>query len=206
MLLAAYVAVVAWVLYEQAASWPHEGSMAYLVLFLLCPGIAFQSFSLAYTWRTGRPLIRRVLTRVVTIPVGLVIAAMLANWASTLAMRGFEQAYAPFVARIGTNPADACRAAAGYFGIPSVAAYNRQAGRESPSAKLHHDSQRFVLAFHGGSADIDGSTISYDSAARAWRKFHNQDAAASGAHAGLTAGLAECPLRARQAVTGDERR
>ena len=43
--------------------------------------------------------------------------------------------------------------------------------------------------------DIDGSTIYYDSGAREWRKFHNDDAGASGVYAGLTQGLAECVLR-----------
>ncbi|HET9404945.1 MAG TPA: hypothetical protein VFO57_10225 [Burkholderiales bacterium] len=202
MLLVAYVTVVAWVFYEQSASWPHEGSMAYLVLFLLCPGIVFQSVSLAYNWRTRLRLTRRALTRLVTIPLGLVIAAVLASWASTLAMSGFEQAYVPFVAKVGANPADACRSAVEFFGISSVAAYNRRAGREHPFGKLHHDGKRFVLAFHGGSADIDGSTISYDSGARTWRKFHNDNSSAREAYAGLTAGLAECPLRAQQATAG----
>ena len=203
ILLVVYVAVVAWVFYEQSASWPHEGSMAYLGLFLLCPGIVFQSFSLAYARGTGRPLRRRALTRLVTIPLGLVIAAALASWASTLAMRNFEQAYAPFVVEIGAKPADACRSAVGYFGIPSVAAYNRRAGRERPVAKLHHDGKRFVLGFHGGSADIDGSTISYDSGAGTWRKFHNDNTDAREAYASLTAGLVECPLRAEPATAGD---
>lgn len=197
VLLVTYAVVVAWVFYEQVTSWPHEGRWAYLALFLLCPGILFQSFSLAYTRRTGRPLTRRALTRLATIPLGLVIAAALSSWASTLAMRNFEQAYAPFVDRLGANLADACRSAPGYFGIPSVAAYNQRAGRERPAAKLHHDNKRFVLVFSGGSIDIDGSTISYDSGARAWRKFHNDNSDAREAYAGLTAGLTECPLRAQ---------
>lgn len=197
VLLVAYAVMVAWVFFEQANSWPHEGSLLSVVLYFLCPGIVFQSFSLAYTLGTRRPLTRRVLARVVTIPLGLIIAVALSSWASTLAMRSFEQAYAPFVAKVGVNPADACRSAGDYFAIPAVVAYNRQVGRERPFAKLYHESKRFVLAFSGGSADIDGSTIAYDSGAGAWRKFHNNDTNAQEVHAGLTAGLVECPLRAQ---------
>ena len=195
VLLATYTAVVAWVFFEQSTSWPHEGSWAYAVFFLLCPGILFQSVSLAHTWRTRRPLTRRALTRVITILAGLVLGAALASWASTLAMRNFEQTYAPFVSQVGENLADPCRSASRHFEIPSVAAYNVLAGRDRPQAKLKYDSKRFVLAFGGGSMDIDGSTFYYDSGVRAWTKFHNDNADAFSVYAGLIQGLEECVLR-----------
>ena len=62
--------------------------------------------------------------------------------------------------------------------------------RGSPSC-----TKRFVLAFQGGSIDIDGSTIYYDSGAGAWRKFHNDSSDDRQAYAALTAGLAECELK-----------
>ena len=195
-LLAAYVAAVAWAFDDQAASWPHEGSWASVVFFFLCPGIVFQAFNLVYMRLQRRPLTRRALTRVVTIPLGLVFAAALAA-AETLSMSNFEEAYAPFAAEVGANRADPCDSAAKYFAIQSVAAYNRQADRERVSAKLRYDSKRFVLSFSGGSIDIYGSTIYYDSGAKAWSKFHNDNAGKSGAFAKLTEGLAECALRAQ---------
>jgi len=198
LLLAAYAMVVAWVFYEQSMAWPHEGSMAYAVFFLLCPGIVFQSFNLAYMLRSGRRLMRRALMRFVTIPVGLAAAAILASWASSLAMSGFEQAYVPFVTQARANLPDPCHAAGRYSQAPAVTAYNLQTSRHRQRpAKLHHDSKRFVLAFQGGSADIDGSTIYYDSGAEAWRKFHNDSSDDQKAYAGLTAGLAECVLTAK---------
>jgi hypothetical protein len=197
MLLAAYAMAVAWVFYEQSMTWPHEGSMAYVVFFLLCPGIVFQSFNLVYMLRTARRLKRRALTRLVTIPLGLVMAAFLASEASTLAMSGFEQAYVPFVTQARANLADPCGAAERYFLAPAVTAYNLRSGYRKRPATLHHDSKRFVLAFQGGSADIDGSTIYYDSGAGAWRKFHNDSVDARQVYAGLTAGLAECTFKAQ---------
>lgn len=195
-LLAGYVVAVAWVFYEQATAWPHVGSWGYIALFVLCPGIVFQSFSLVFTRRTGRPLKRRALTRLVTIPLGLVLAALLASRAETLSQRGFEQAYAPFVWQVGANLPDPCRAAGSYFQAASVADYNLRTGRGLPSAKLHHDGRRFVLAFHGGSVDIDGSTVYYDSGAGTWRKFHNNDETARAVYEKRRAGLAECLLQA----------
>ena len=196
LLLSAYVAVVGWVLFQQFTAWPHQGSWAVLVYVFLCPGILFQSFSLAYTRSTGRPLKRRAWTRVVTIPIGIVLAAQLATWASEHAMRSFEEAYAPLVSQVGATLAKSCSSAAKYFQLPAVASYNRRAGRERPAARLNHDNKRFVLSFFGGSIDIDGSTIYYDSRTRTWTKFHNDDAAASEVFAKLTEGLDDCDLRA----------
>jgi hypothetical protein len=136
--------------------------------------------------------------RVFTIPAGLVLATVLSAWASGLAMARFTRAYEPLVARIRANLAEPCADVAGYYELPSVVAYNRQTERERPAAKLNHDQKRFVVAWGGGSADIDGSTIYYDSDSRQWRKFHNDTAAASEIHARLTAGLAECSLRAAE--------
>ena len=120
-------------------------------------------------------------------------------------MGNFEQAYAPFVSQVGANLADPCRLASRYFEIPAVAAYNLRAQRDRPAAKLKYDNRRFVLAFGGGSMDIDGSTIYYDSGVKAWRKFHNDNATASGLYTGLSEGLAECSLRAQQVTkTGDD--
>mgnify|MGYP006919633439 CR=1 FL=1 len=196
VLLTAYGMAVAWVFQGESMAWPREGSMGSVVFFLLCPCIVYELFNLAYMLRTARRLTSRALTWVVAIPVGLFAAGFLANRASTLSMSGFEQAYAPFVTKVRTNLPDPCRAAGSYFQIPTVTAYNLQATPHRPQpAKLHHDSKRFVLAFQGGSIDIDGSTIYYDSGVAAWRKFHNDKIDDRKVYEELTAGLAECVLK-----------
>jgi len=195
-LLAVYVVLVAWAFYDGSTDWPHVGSWSYLVMIFLCPGIVYQSFSLAYARHTGRPVTRWALNRLWTIPLGLVLAGLLMSWVDRLSLGGFERAYAPFVAQVGTSLPDPCRAAGRYFQAPSVAAYNLRAGRDRPVAKLHHDDARFVLAFRGGSADIDGSTFYYDSGVSAWFKFHNDNGDARAAYDKATAGLAECLLQA----------
>lgn len=194
VLLVLYVAMTVWVFSEQSTSWPHEGSWAAFAYLFLCPGIVFQSFALLYARLTGRALTRRVLTRVVTIPLGLVIAAALGQWGSTLAMGDFERAYTPFAAQVGANLAAPCGGAAKYFAIPAVAAYNEQTGRR-PTANLRYEGSRFVVSFSGGSFDMDGSTIYFDSGARRWRKFHNDSTIASREFEKLTEGLAGCSLR-----------
>ncbi len=194
VLLAVYVAVVGWLFYEQSTSWPHEGSWALIAYVLLCPGILFQSFSLAYALGTGRPLTTRyILTLVVSMLLGLVLAAQLTDKASTLAMSGFERAYAPFVTQIGANLAEPCGGAAKYFVIPAVTAYNEQTHRR-PTASLNYDSKRFVVSFPGDSIDMDGSKIYFDSGAKRWRKFHNNLEDETAAFTKLTEGLADCRL------------
>ena len=196
-LLTAYTAIVAWVSYNMSISWPHEGSWADIVLWFLCPGIVFQAFSIIYTWRTRRRLVRRTQTRIITIPAGLLAAVALSNFASALAMDSFERAYAPYVAEIGANLAAPCLPGARYFESASVAAYNLESDNRHPKARLRYDTQRFVLAFSGGSMDIDGSTIYYDSNTKQWNKFHNDRSAASAGYAKLTEGLAACSLQAQ---------
>jgi hypothetical protein len=159
------------------------------------PGILFQSASFAYTKISGRPLVRRALTRVITIPLGLMLAGLLHSGGSVLAMDGFERAYAPFVAQLGSSLPEACGAGAKYFAIPAVAEFNQRTGSR-PTGRLHHDDKRFVLSFGGGSIDIDGSTLYYDSESKRWRRYHNDIEEARAAHEKLVAGLTECRLRA----------
>ena len=197
LLLALYVALTGWLFFEQSTSWPHEGSWAFLGYIFLVPGIVFQAVSLAYEKIAGRPLARRVLTRVLTIPIGLVLAGGLEAGASQVALAGFERAYAPFVTQLGTSLSEACNSGPKYFAISSVAAFNEQTGSR-PTAFLHHDGKRFVLRFMGGSIDIDGSTLYYESEAREWRRYHNNNEEAHAIHQKLIAGLADCKLRAGQ--------
>jgi len=193
MLLTAYVAIVAGVFYEQTTAWPHIGSWIYAVFLLVCPGIVFQVYRLGYSRLAGRQPRRRMLIRMVTIPLGLVLAGALASLASKVSMENFEQAYEPFVVQIAAHLADPCVAAARAFEIPSVAAYNRQAERERPVARLSHDGKRFVLAFNVGSIDIDGGTVYYHSGVRAWHVFHHDSTEGETAFADLTKGLTQCP-------------
>jgi hypothetical protein len=193
-LLLAYAAVVAWAFVDQSTEWPHVGSWDSLVFVLFCPGIVFQAVNLVFRWRKGRVLTRRWLVRLATIPAGLLLALMLTSWASALALSTFKRAYAPFVAEVGAHLTDPCPTATRAFDIPAVADYNRRTGSESPVGKLRYDKRRFVLSFGGGSIDMDGSTIFYDSQAKTWRQFHNDNH--DTAYDRLVDGLAECSLHA----------
>jgi hypothetical protein len=193
-LLVAYTAVVVWTFVAQSHAWPRTGSWADLLFFLFCPGIVFQTVNLISRWRTGRGMSRPFLLRALTVPAGLVLAVGLAARASDWAMSNFTRAYAPLVAEIGAHLAEPCGLSARYFAIPAVVAYNRRAEVERPLGKLSYDRTRFVLSFGGGSFDMDGSTIHYDSAVMKWGKFHNDHRASADEHAHRIEGLAACKL------------
>jgi hypothetical protein len=194
-LLAAHAGVVGWAVLHEARAWPHVGSYVQFVFFLATPGILFHAVKLAFLWRVKRPPARRWLVRLFTIPAGLFLAGALVSAADGRARASFERAYAPFLAQVEAHLADACGRTAELYALPSVVAFNRGAGLERPGAKLSYDRQRFVLAFGGGSIDIDGSTIYFDSKTGSWSQFHNDDKEATAAYEKLTAGLSECILR-----------
>ena len=194
-LLAAYAAVTAWLFYQQATSWPHIGSYALLGYVILCPGIVFQAFNLAWMGLRRRLLTRGVLTRLATIPLGLVLAGTVSGKASELSVNAFKDAYKPLLAKLEARPAGACSQDPKHFQIPAIAEYNREAGREQPVGKLKHDDKRFVLAFSGSSIDMDGTTLYYDSGAKTWSHFHNNELEKAEAFKKLAEGLTECMVK-----------
>lgn len=197
VLLAVYAVFTGWLFCLQATSWPHEGSWALFGYLIFLPGIVFHSANLAWKKIDGHPIPRPFLARLVTVPLGIMFAALLNVAASAFAMANFERAYAPFVAQLGTSLGEACNSGPKYFAISSVAEFNEQTSSR-PTAFLHHDGKRFVLRFMGGSIDMDGSTLYFDSEAREWRRYHNNNVEAHAIHQKLIAGLADCKLRAGQ--------
>jgi hypothetical protein len=192
-LLAVYALATALIFYRESRAWPSIGSWTGLLLIVTCPGLIFQTLRLVYTWRAGRPLPWPILIRLVTIPAGLVLAGVLMSKAASASTARFTAAYAPMVEKVRKNLASPCGAELRYFADPVVATYNQRTWpRAAARAGLRYDQARFVMALGGGSIDIDGSTIYYDSVTRKWQQYHNDDAQARAAHEHLVEGLKEC--------------
>lgn len=197
--LAAWTALAAWLSYGLATAWPYVGAAAQAGLLLAMPGVLFRSFDLLWMWRRRVPVAgaRRWLARGVAIVAGVAAAAGLARVFDAASMARFESAMAPVVARLAANAAAPCAPAARPAAGAALDDYLQSAGRARPGGVLHHGGPRFVLAFPGGSADIDGSTVWYDSAAPGWRKFHNDAAASAAAFAALVKGMDSCKITLR---------
>lgn len=191
-----WIGIAAWTSHTLATVWPYVQFMPQVLLFFAVPGILFQAGHLLWMWRQAQPLPgkKRFTARVIAIVAGLVVAAQLMDWLDGASLRRFEAAMAPFVAQAHAQAAAPCPPAAKYPAGPDLHAYLADTGRPQATAELHHDRVRFVLALSGGSMDIDGSTLFYDSRTRAWRKVHNDILAASGELEVLRKDLEACRI------------
>ncbi len=192
--LAGWSALTAWCAWSLATPWPYVGSSLQLLLIISVAGILFRSFGLLRLWR-GREQAkgwRRWLAHIATFIAGAFAAGVLGDVLDTASMSRFEAAIAPFVKAVQANVAAPCPPAARYVVDAHLREYLDSARFPSPRATIHYDGKRFVLAFHGGSADIDGSTIWYDSAASVWAKFHNDSRDKADALAALVKDMQTC--------------
>ena len=193
LLLLIYIAGVGGVIYSDI-SWPNVGSKISIFLFLLCPGILFQSFFLAYSLIKRKFPAKRIWIRLLSIVLGLFLSGQISEISSTIAMQRFEQACQPLVEMIQENLPQPCNPEIPYIDlVPSK-------GEKSmwhPGNRWHlwHDDKSFVLTFPGGSIDIDGSTIYYFSKQDTWTIFHNDSTEDSKQLQELLKGMEECQDR-----------
>jgi hypothetical protein len=198
--LALWIAVAAWASYALATAWPYVQLMPQWLLVFALPGILFRVLDLGWMQAQGRRLAgwRRWAARAATIGAGLAAAGGLWTALDGISMGRFERALAPLVAQVHARAAAPCPPAAQYVPDPALAAYLEASGAPRAPLNLHHGRERFVLVLMGGSMDIDGSSLFYDSRPRQWRKVHNDILARSGELQALLKDLESCriPLRA----------
>lgn len=197
--LLGWVIAAIWSAYALAQAWPYVGLPSQIVLLLAVPGVLFRSFDLGFMHVTGRRIsgAQRFLVRAGTLAAGVALAA--AAWGSLddVSMSRFERAFAPLTAEMHARMPKPCPPAANYSIPAELAAYLEESGAPRAPAELKHDARRFVLTLHGGSIDIDGSTLFYDSATGKWRKVHNDMLEKSGELRALASGLESCRVALR---------
>lgn len=157
-----------------ATAWPNEGHYAAMGLWVAVPGIVSRALDLAAAEFPGR-LRWRLLRRVIAVVTGIPAAGLLWMSMSRIADESFEAAMAPLVAQVHAQAAAPCPPAASYTVEPALRQRLRGAPGRLSEVPLFSDAaqRRFVLRLPGGSFDIDGSTIWYDSSTRHWQRFHN---------------------------------
>ncbi len=172
LLLLIYCGGVATV-YFADVSWPHVGSKSAVFLFLLIPGILYQLYFLSFSLLKRKLPAKRLRARLLSIFLGLFLAAQLGQAVSHMAMKQFEQNCRPFVAMIEKNMPYPCGPSQSMY--MDLLPHRRKNNMWFPGQRWHmyHNDQFFVLTFPGGSADIDGSTIYYSSQQGEWAIFHN---------------------------------
>jgi hypothetical protein len=194
--LAIWTALALWTAYVLATAWPYEGHVLQILLLIAIPGILFRVTELLWLAKKQVRLdsYNRVIARVVSIVAGLAGAVFLWGPLEKLSMDRFEREISTLVADVYAKSAAPCPPAATYTLSAALVAYMEDAGFPRPTATIYADRQAFLLSLPGGSIDIDGSTLIYDSRTRAWRKAHNDMLQASGELDRLTKGLENCKL------------
>ena len=197
--LAICAAATAWVCYRLAVAWPYVHSPVEIIMVLTVPGMLYFCLKLAHSrWGAARQIRwRKWLALLLSLIGGSFISGGLSSTMDTFSMARFETALAPLVAQVQAKAAVPCPPAATYALDPALADYVEDAGAPRSGLKLHHDTGRFVLSANGGSIDIDGSTVFYDSASRKWAKFHNDARERRAGFDALVKDLAECKLPLR---------
>ncbi|MDH3715721.1 MAG: hypothetical protein OET44_17940, partial [Gammaproteobacteria bacterium] len=138
---------------------------------------------------------RRILEGLLSVVIGVPVALLLAQFSSTLSLKAFRDSYAPFITASRDNLPSPCAPALAILEDSTVAAYNRETYHANrPKITLYYDAKRFVASLPGGSIDIDGSTIYYDSRGNEWLRFHNDDRQGRERLSALIEGLEECQL------------
>jgi hypothetical protein len=174
--LGAWLALALWCVLYLANSWPYIGHMLQFPFFIAMMGVVFRGFDVAML-AAGRHLKggRRWLARIAAVLVGLGLGGQLASMMESRSMARFEQGMQAFILQVEARAAGACTGPP--YPPALFAAYLESVDRapSKPVASISHDAKRTIVTFMGWSADIDGSTIVYETDKRAWRRFHNDD-------------------------------
>jgi hypothetical protein len=196
ILLAGYACLLLFSVYSCGYVWPTQGSIIWFLLLLFCPPFLYQlSFIGCALTQHKKPHWGKS-QRLVSIFAGLLLACILLQLTQKFAFNRFKTAYNPMLAAIAQNMPQPCRS--GYFAIKSVADYNASvshkilSAQQQPEGKLFYNRDRFVLYFRAGSADMDNSTLFYDSQRKNWDFFHNSDSVKQQNLAALLKGLSVC--------------
>lgn len=197
--LSGWIVAAVWSAYAIAQAWPYVQHPLQIVLLVAVPGVLFCSFDLGFMQLLRRRIVgwRQFLARAAMLVAGLILWGAICDRLDSVSMARFERAFAPLIGELHTRMPKPCPSAAGYRTAPELAAYLDESGAPRAPAELKYDAQRFVLSVHGGSIDIDGSTLFYDSATRKWRKVHNDMLENSGELRALASGLESCRVALR---------
>lgn len=178
-LLFFYSLVNGYTLYNLCYSWPTTGSMVWFILIFSCPAFLYQFIFITYSLKFKKNLQWKYKLRFISLVLGFFVAGGLLQQTQKSSLRKMTRAYQPVVARILEQmPTPSCEDA--YFDTLKTVKYNgsihRMIAKDGhPIGELLYNHERFLIHFRGGSIDIAGSTLFYDSKVKHWQLFHNDN-------------------------------
>lgn len=178
ILLVIYSAINISTIYSLSHSWPNQGSFLWFLLVFFCPPFLYHFISISYGLALQKDFRWKKSLRLATFIAGFLLAGSLLQYAQRSSLRKFNRAYQPLIERVKQKMPTPCDEL--YFQTAKVRTYNHRINRMvsrqgKPIGELLYNEQRFIIHFLGGSIDIDGSTVFYDSDIGEWQLFHNDD-------------------------------
>lgn len=195
ILFCGYGSLVLFGFYTSIYCWPTQGSVIWFLVLIFCPPFLYHGVFIGYALLFDSLLHWKKSYRFMCLLIGFVLANGLLQISQSLSFAHFKTAYQPFIAQIQQKMPQPCQGH--YFAIPSVQAYNARVSQKivknhQPSGTLFYNARRFVLFFRGGSVDVSGSTLFYDSQTLQWQFFHQQDSEAAEKFASTINKLKQC--------------
>ncbi len=178
VLFISYGCIILFALYASIYCWPTKGSVIWFLIIIFCPPFLYHLVFIGYALLFNKTLHWKKSYRFITLIIGFLLAGGLLQLTQYLSLSRFKTAYQPLIAQIQITMPHPCRA--DYFKIPQVQSYNlsliqKSFDKQKPTGALFYNSQRFVLYLRGGSVDIAGSHLVYDSQVKQWVFFHDTD-------------------------------
>ena len=178
VLLVIYSSINIYTIYSLSHSWPNKGSLSWFLLLIFCPPFLYHFIAISYTLATKENFRWKKCLRLGTIIIGVLLAGGLLNYTQKSSLRKLNRAYFPMIKALNKHKLMPC--GRDYLQIPKVVIYNGKTHRMimkdgKPIGELWYSPTRFIISFLGGSVDIEGSTLFYDSKIQHWQVFHNDN-------------------------------
>jgi hypothetical protein len=163
--IAIYIAVASYGLFSIATGHPGKGSWWLILPLFALPPMLHHSVMLVLL-KSGVDTKKKrfsILVRLITLVLGLCLVAPLNRYVSAYALDQFVASQQKFLTSLHMGDAGICNVATQYR--------RTEAGRFING--LWYTDEDFLVTYHGGSIDIDGSTIYFQKSTGKWDMVHN---------------------------------
>ena len=173
-----------WLAWTNLSNWPRSGSYWYLVVFIMSIGVIYQTL-MQINWIVIKALpSKRLLIRVMAMILGFGLAGEINKFAAEVAatqIQRHHQVLLELLAKVNSASANSASAnsASVTLGDQLLCSNFREYLRSYSGHRyyrpqsLHSLDKDYLMTFHGGSIDMDGSTIVYESKNNNVSVFHN---------------------------------
>ncbi|PHS18869.1 MAG: hypothetical protein COA86_06760 [Kangiella sp.] len=184
-LLLTYLVIIASVI-NSTVKIPSIGNLNIFAFLLVIPAFIYQLYFLVYRFTKNRFPKSKWLHRFLIIILGMILSIVTSKYLDQYAMHLFSKSRVDLIEAITASLPFPCDF------LNSYEDKNKITNVFNKAKELYFNKQLFVITFHGGSIDIDGSTIFYRSDINYWDIFHNDNSDKRQLLQDLTHGFSRC--------------